>query len=192
MEGESGVRRAVFDDDGASETFERAPVPASGPVPVADWSPGALASRLASPQHIFQPARREEAQKELELRQIDLDDDEELARQLAAQLRLTSPAEHDTASSEDHLQRLSDGRGGPAQRDDSERDRHGIDDTNYGVEYHALASDGEEESFVDQPRTGVTGYAPLICSVLTGLFRAGGPRGRHRGVEGEDLVTSLR
>mmetsp|Transcript_82949 Transcript_82949/g.230403 ORF Transcript_82949/g.230403 Transcript_82949/m.230403 type:complete len:195 (-) Transcript_82949:262-846(-) len=156
--------------DVALETFERAPAPSSGPTPGVQGSgpTAGPSSRLA-----FPPGRNEEAEKEREHRLLDLDGDEELARQLAAQLRLTSPAEHDTGSSEDRLPRVGDNRASAPRPDDSERDRHGsVDDTNYGVEYHALASDGEEEGFPDPPRAGVAGYAPLICSVLTNSFRA--------------------
>lgn len=70
------------------DTFERAPPPASG-------------SSFAYP-----PGRPEE--EERRRRQQDLAGDEELARQLAAQLRLTSPAEAEAPEEERRLPRVGD------------------------------------------------------------------------------------
>merc|ERR1719323_1020079 len=120
--------------DTAFETFDRAPVPA-----VSLTSGPGLAT--APPSHLVSlPGRNEEAEKEWERRQQDLDGDEELARQLTAQLRLTSCAEHDTAASEERLPRVGDSRPAAAPPDSTanhayrDRDRHSpVDDTNYGV-----------------------------------------------------------
>mmetsp|Transcript_11039 Transcript_11039/g.32342 ORF Transcript_11039/g.32342 Transcript_11039/m.32342 type:complete len:178 (-) Transcript_11039:71-604(-) len=169
---------SAADAETALETFDRAPAPSSGPAG-------------PRPQLVFPPGRgAEAADGERERRQLD--GDEELARQLAAQLRLTSPAEHDAAIDEDRLPRVGDRARTGAPDGESELDRHGAtDDTTYGVEYHALASDGEEDSFPDPPGTGVMGYAPMICSALVGLFRAGGPWWRKSVVQQDALGTAL-
>merc|ERR1712008_671320 len=55
----------------------------------------------------YPPSRGEEAEKERERRRQDLDGDEELARQLAAQLMLTSPAEHEASGNDERLPRVA-------------------------------------------------------------------------------------
>jgi len=171
-------------------TFERAPPPALANLAVEHE----LGKTRGSP---FTPAHDDESEQRAQ-RQLDLDGDEALAMQLAAQLRLTTPAELDTIGSENCLPRVGGSSVGVTPADDSEvarsnelarsseLDRRGsMDEGGYGVEYHALVSDGEEDPLPDPPRVG-------ICSMLTSIFRTAGPWGRDQGMHGQDLPMGLR
>mmetsp|Transcript_15764 Transcript_15764/g.43068 ORF Transcript_15764/g.43068 Transcript_15764/m.43068 type:complete len:208 (+) Transcript_15764:63-686(+) len=163
------------------DTFDRAPSPltvfpgATSPSGVAGGSP----SPFRSPPLVFPPGSNDEAERERTRRQQELDGDEELAAQLAAQLRLTSPAEHhviEDSSMDERLPRVGDSRStgasavaapvpeGPGQRYGAQ------EEPPTAAEYHAMESDGEE-AFGAEPRTGVANSAHMICDVLAGLFK---------------------
>mmetsp|Transcript_36232 Transcript_36232/g.71596 ORF Transcript_36232/g.71596 Transcript_36232/m.71596 type:complete len:190 (+) Transcript_36232:24-593(+) len=147
------------------ETFERAPAPATGPTAGPRSATGPTL-HLRPSQLVYPPGRSEEVEKERERRRLDLDGDEELARQLAAQLMLTSPAEHEASSNDERLPRVGDCRAAENSADaaDAERDRQAsMEYGNYGVEYHALESDGEDHF---SQRAGQGG----LCHVLTSLI----------------------
>lgn len=133
------------------DTFERAPPPG-----------GATGSTLAYP-----PGRPED-DDERRRRQQELAGDEELARQLAAQLRLTSPAETTpdigfAAEDDRRLPRVGDRS--PYRNDMDGGDRVA------SVEYHAMDSDTEDAFYTEPPRA--TGYHHILCNVLVNFFRAG-------------------
>lgn len=164
------------------ETFDRAPAPRNGS------DEGLHPSASASAAFPVPFAQSDESDQERQRRQEDLASDEELAMQLAAQLRMMSPAEH--TSPTDPLPRVGDSRDFGAPGDVPLRVRDGTrsaDDSAYGVEYHALDSDGED-AFAPQPRPG---YAPMICEVLTGMFRVAAGRCK-RGLQNGDLSSNIQ
>ncbi|CAE7448417.1 unnamed protein product [Symbiodinium pilosum] len=146
------------------DTFERAPPPRSG---------GQSTSSFAYP-----PGRTDGDEEERRRRQQELAGDEELARNLAAQLRLTSPAENaaDSAGGLHSDPFRDDDRRLPRVGDRSSPDSpyRGDADTDRipGVEYHAMDSDTEDAFYAEPPRAA--GYHHVICNVLVNLFRAGG------------------
>eukprot|EP00928_Gymnodinium_smaydae_P032355 TRINITY_DN23458_c0_g1_i1.p1 TRINITY_DN23458_c0_g1~~TRINITY_DN23458_c0_g1_i1.p1 ORF type:complete len:206 (+),score=39.13 TRINITY_DN23458_c0_g1_i1:107-724(+) len=151
----------------------------------------ALAEPVRSSAFPFPPGYSEETEAErARRRQEELDGDEALAAQLAAQLRLTSPAEwgepaelgDDGPSS--RLPRVGDSRGPdvgdrPAGISQAAVPASGggapstaLDEPHYAVEYHALDSDGEDAFGSPSRNSGVANQAQVICSALTGLFRS--------------------
>ena len=144
------------------ETFERAPPARSGG--------GQSSSSFAYP-----PGRADGDDEERRRRQQELAGDEELARNLAAQLRLTSPAEAADAGGlqseafrdEDRrLPRVGDRGPDSPYRGDTDTDRIP------GVEYHAMDSDTEDAFYAEPPKAA--GYHHVICNVLVNLFRSSG------------------
>mmetsp|Transcript_106960 Transcript_106960/g.190172 ORF Transcript_106960/g.190172 Transcript_106960/m.190172 type:complete len:185 (-) Transcript_106960:294-848(-) len=163
----------------ALETFERAPPSAFS-----------FADQSQMSQLPYPPGRNEGDERKR--READLADDEEMARQLTAQLRLTSPAEHSDAAGfadafredEQRLPRVGDGRSGPSGLGDGGFPVSGeqssrldsADDGHYGVEYHAMDSDSEDAFYAEPPRAA--GNAQMICNVIIGLFKASVLRSR--------------
>eukprot|EP00933_Yihiella_yeosuensis_P016426 TRINITY_DN14043_c0_g1_i1.p1 TRINITY_DN14043_c0_g1~~TRINITY_DN14043_c0_g1_i1.p1 ORF type:complete len:184 (+),score=55.15 TRINITY_DN14043_c0_g1_i1:103-654(+) len=180
MMGGSGTEAAL-------ETFERAPPPSSS---------------SSQPGFAYPPGRGDdEDEEERKRRQDDLDGDEELARQLAAQLRLTSAAEH--TPPEEDLPRVGDARSAKATfgttgsagfatssngNDSSGTQPQGVDDHQYGVEYHAMDSDSED-AFLEPPKA--MGNAQVICNVIFSLLKATpGPWQKPRTVQTRDTFDT--
>ncbi|CAE7275011.1 unnamed protein product [Symbiodinium microadriaticum] len=138
----------------ALDTFERAPPARPGGQSAFAYPPG-----------------RTEDEEERRRREKELAGDEELARNLAAQLRLTSPVETmpDRASDpfgddDRRLPRVGD-RNPAAYRGEADADRAP------GVEYHAMDSDTEDAFYAEPPKAA--GYHQVLCNVLVSFFRNG-------------------
>ena len=156
------------------ETFERAPPARSGG--------GQSSSSFAYP-----PGRADGDDEERRRRQQELAGDEELARNLAAQLRLTSPAETAEAGGLQSEAFREDDRRLPrvGDRGPDSPYRGDTDDRIPGVEYHAMDSDTEDAFYAEPPKAA--GYHHVICNVLVNLFRSSG-----WGSRGVQSATDMR
>eukprot|EP00929_Paragymnodinium_shiwhaense_P035649 TRINITY_DN19210_c0_g1_i1.p1 TRINITY_DN19210_c0_g1~~TRINITY_DN19210_c0_g1_i1.p1 ORF type:complete len:192 (+),score=40.93 TRINITY_DN19210_c0_g1_i1:153-728(+) len=172
-------------------TFDRAPQPSfPGSAEPLEKSAGTAADEL-------DPERSQ--------REQELAGDEELAAQLAAQLRLTSPAEHGPPEAHDggsemaRLPRVGDsgttanGDSGGAGRLAAGGASGTSEEPHYAVEYHAMDSDGEDAFAFGQAqqRAGVSSASEVICQLLTDLVVSGRRCLRFGALTGAQ-ATSLR